>query len=160
MIRTLIAAALIAASAAAHAGQLGTPIPSTATGVYVADGWACAHEFGMTNQGKRYWRPACIRLADAEPYAAHYAVWQYPEDCPVAGLQNFVPLFLYGQDSPRWRMELVSYSPGRLTVSLEPLVGDGPGQTLAMEIVHVYAPPVPYAGCAGRASKHHWLPEG
>lgn len=165
MIRTLIAAAVIAiAGTGANAGTLGTPVPSDATGVYLptngaAGTWSCAHEFGLTDNGKRYWRPHCYRFG-GESYAAHYVVWQYPEDCPLAGARSRSPMFRYGSSQPEWIAELVSYTPGVVIVAFEPVNG-GAVETVPMWQAVAFHAPTPYDGCRPpAASKHHWPPEG
>lgn len=125
-------------------------IPSSATGAYLTQNdvpWTCLHEFGQLDNGRRYWRPACIRTPGLTPYVAHYIVWQWPADCPQVGAQ--VPMWEPGDLTwpPDYFVRIYAYAPGALALTITPVNSEQPDvQIISTQVIHLQ-PPIPYTGC-------------
>lgn len=131
-------------------------IPSSATGVYATQNdapWTCLHEFGQLDNGRRYWRPACIRTPGLTPYVAHYIVWQWPADCPKVGAQ--VPMWEPGDLTwpPDYFIRIDAYASGALALSITPVDSTQSSvQILSMQAIQLQ-PPIPYSGCGASSAR-------
>ena len=131
-------------------------IPTTATGFYLTQSdaqWTCAHEFGALPDGRKYWRPTCIRTPGLTPYWSPPLIWQHPSNCPQAQMGAQVLMWAPGAGAAEYSLTLDSYAPGALALTVTPLLGGQPGPQIISTQVINFLPQIPYGGC-GIGNQH------